>query len=64
MNRQIRYRIYRLAGKKDKSFWPRMMHVATGKVQVVMGTYWQGVGRGRGGCAQSSLRVGRGSRNT
>lgn len=29
---------YRLVGKRDKSFWPRMMHAATWKVQGVMGT--------------------------
>lgn len=30
---------YRLVGKRDKSFWPRMVHAATWKVQGVMGTH-------------------------
>ena len=49
---------YRLVGKRDKSFWPRMMHVATENVQGVMGTH-------RGGLSwdpQPSPRMGRGSR--
>ena len=45
---------YRLVGKRDKSFWPRIMHAATWKVQGVMGTpRWD---------PQPSPRVRRGSR--